>query len=105
MCESYDGGIMVTDCNNHRIQELFFDGRPARVVVQFADGTTPNGVTQCGDGDYIFVDYGKSRVMRIHSSGTIKWTVGSRGCGRDQFCYPHGIAMLLDGRVVVAVEC
>ena len=38
MCESYDGGIMVSE--SVCIQEFFLDGRPPRVVVQFNDDTT-----------------------------------------------------------------
>lgn len=95
---------MVSDDYNSRIQELFLDDRPARVFVRFTEGTKPAGITQCG-GDYIVADGGKHRVMRIDRNGTIKWSVGSKFNTRDEFNDPRGVAMLLDGRVVVADYC
>ena len=102
MCESTDGGIMVCDNGSKRIQELFLDGRPPRVVIQFNDGTQPTGIVRCDNGDFIVADYNKHRVMRIDGRATIKWTVGTLGNGKDQFNSPYGVAILLDGRVVVA---
>jgi len=102
MCESTDGGIMVCDTGSKRIQEFFLDGRPPRVVIQFNDGTYPMGIARCDNGAYIVADNAKHRVMRIDGRATIKWTVGTPGNGKDQFNSPCGVAILLDGRVVVA---
>jgi len=104
MCESTDGGIMVCDAGNRRIQEFFLDGRPARIVVQFNDGTQPSGITRCDNGDYIVTDDGKNRVMRIDSRGNVKWTVGSQGKGREQFNNPYGVAVFLNDRVAVVAD-
>ena len=103
MCLSHTGeSIVVCDYYNYRIQEFYLDGRPPRVVVKYTDGTRPMGIALCDNGDYIVTDDGKHRVLRIDHNGATKWAVGSEGSGRDQFMYPQGVCILLDGRVVVA---
>ena len=103
ICESVDGGIMVCDYSNNRIQELFLDGRAPRVVVAFQDCTTPFAITRCEAADYIVTDDAKHRVFRMDGQGTIKWTTGgAQGSGVNQFNQPYGVTVLMDGRVVVA---
>ena len=127
VCESTTspGHIVVCDTNAHCIKEFQLpnvtdgstqliegEGAPhCRVVMQFTDGTCPEGITPCGN-DYIITDFGdiKSahhRVMRI-SSGRVVWTAGRTFDEHDslsdsnRFHWPCDAKMLLDGRVVVA---
>ena len=52
---------------------------------------------------YLVTDNGKHRLLRISGvDGSIVWVAGSWGDGPQQFSFPSDVAVLLDGRVVVA---
>ena len=102
MCESHNGGIMVCDRGNRRIQEFFLDGRPARVVALFTDGTSPNCITSYGTAEYLVTDLGRHRVLLLDGTGAVRWAAGTAGEGDRQFQYPRGIAVLPSGHIVVA---
>ena len=103
LCLSHTGdSVIVCDSSNYRIQEFYLDGRPTRVILQYTDGTRPNGIVLCNNGDYIVTDRAYHRVLRIDQNGATKWAVGSQGSGRDQFSGPDGVCILSDGRVIVA---
>ena len=103
MCLSHTGeSVVVCDYNNNRIQELYLDGRPPRVVVQYTDETTSMGIALCDNGDYIITEDTQHCVLRIGQNGATKWVVGSYGDGPNEFDCPRGVCILSDGRVVVA---
>ena len=104
MCPTHmDDSVVVCDYGNSRIQELYLDDRPPRVLVQYTDDTRPCGIALCDNGDYIITDDCNHRVLRIDSisNSTIKWATGSYGSGPHQFSGPDGVCLLSDGRVVV----
>ncbi len=100
------GCIVVSDCQNDRIQEFSLDGsKPPRVVAQFMKGSYPAGIASCGDGtnDYIVTFAGSHQVTRISSvDGSAVWTVGSEGSGVDNFQSPWYVAVLPNGHGVVS---
>ncbi len=110
ICESTTtaGCIVVSDCQNHRIQEFSLDGsKPPRVVVQFKDESYPVSIARCGDGtnDYIVAfhipdSYQVSRISGV--DGSAVWTVGSKGNGIDNFQTPWYVVVLPNGQAVVS---
>ncbi len=112
ICESTTaagcGCIVVSDCQNSRIQEFSLDGsKPPRVVVQFKDGSYPVSIARCGDGtnDYIVTFSGSYQVTCISGvDGSAIWTAGSEGSGVDNFQRPCAwdVVVLPNGQVVVS---
>ncbi len=98
----------MSEYGNDRIQEFSLDRlqRP-RVVAQFEriSRLTGMGIASCGDGtqDYIVALLNNHQVARISGvDGRRVWTVGTKGDGVGQFYYPEGIAVLPNGRIIVA---
>ncbi len=109
LCASFTPDcIIVSDYNNHRIQELSLDGsQPARVVAQFKEKSFPAGIAACGHGDetidYIVALRSAHQITRIGSAdGSARWTVGTKGNESDNFNFPCGVVVLQNGQVVVA---
>ena len=94
------GCIIVSDWGNHRIQVLTSDG-----VFMFAFSGCPNdkfewplGVTTDKYDNIYVCDYDKDRVQMFNSQGEFITNIAS---GEDVVCYPRGIAITDDSKVVV----
>lgn len=63
----------------------------------------PTNVAIAPDGDlYVTDGYGNARVHRFSPEGDLIQSWGEPGTGHGQFNLPHGIAIVQDGRVLVA---
>src|SRR5436309_1949925 len=61
------------------------------------------GWEQLPDGDLsVTAGYGNARDHRFSAEGRLLRSWGEPGAGPGQFNLPHGIAVLADGRVLVA---
>lgn len=94
-----DGGLIICDAGNKRLQELFLDGRPARILATFKDGTIPSGIARATGSDFVMTSRKKTWVVRADASGAPRWTVKAEDAERTG---PWDAVVLLDGRVVVA---
>src|SRR5438477_273239 len=68
--------------------------------VQLPDGYRP--LVAPGGDLYVTDGYGNARVHRFSAEGRLLQSWGEPGAGPGQFNLPHGIAVLADGRVLVA---
>ncbi|XP_002738777.1 E3 ubiquitin-protein ligase TRIM71-like [Saccoglossus kowalevskii] len=94
------GCLIVSDAGNNRIQVLTSDG-----VFMFAFSGRPNdkfdwpnGVTTDKNDNIYVCDYSNHRVQMFNSKGEFITNIAS---GSDVLCYPTGIAITDDGKVVV----
>eukprot|EP00038_Savillea_parva_P009040 m.180803 g.180803 ORF g.180803 m.180803 type:complete len:407 (+) comp15110_c0_seq1:358-1578(+) len=115
-------GLLVADTDNHAIRSISPSGYVSTLAGApgrggwFKDGPAheacfdhPSGVTVSVDGSIIVADTDNHRVRRITVDGHVTTVAGSgrRGfCdgpgGAAQFSYPQGVAVDLDGNVLVS---
>jgi tripartite motif-containing protein 71 len=99
-----DRRIVVSDCNNHRLQILEADsGTVVDTIKPLAPAKlkNPAGLAVDAEGRIYVVDHGNDRVVVLESDGTFVRAFGSEGTGPGQLCLPQGIA--LDGMKNVLV--
>jgi len=116
------GGFVFADWSNHRVRRVSLSGAVATVAgsgfhgVLDASGQTaqfnnPTAIATSGCGAVIVADTDNHRVRRIDPDGTVTTLAGSRpdeGWFRDgpaneaRFDRPSGVAVALDGSVIVA---
>jgi sugar lactone lactonase YvrE len=100
MCENGSGGLLVCDFGNHRLQEIFLDDRPARVVATYSQSKGAVAVTRLGD-NYAVVDAAHQlRVLR--ADGSLVTTLGSKGAGPTNLNCPFDVRVLPSGSLVVS---
>ncbi|HEV2250997.1 MAG TPA: peptidyl-alpha-hydroxyglycine alpha-amidating lyase family protein [Candidatus Limnocylindria bacterium] len=118
-----DGSIWCVDDADHSVRKFTPDGEVLRTLgtrgVPSAtgyDGTAiatihragppfnrPTNLAVAPTGDlYVTDGYGNARVHQFAPSGTLIRSWGAPGTGPGEFRLPHGIAILPDGRVLVA---
>jgi DNA-binding beta-propeller fold protein YncE len=118
-----NGDILVADTDNHAIRRITpagdvttLAGAPRGGGGWFKDGQVdeamfdhPSGVTGHRDGSVMVADTDNHRVRRISASGEVTTIGGTGERGyRDgagvqaMFSYPQGVAVDLDGNVVVS---
>ena len=101
------GTLLVTDWDNHRIQEFTIDGECISCVGSAGNGPlqfySPTGIAINKTTGQVYVaDCYNHRVQVLNADLTFSHMFGSRGSGQGQFHYPHGIAIDSQGLVYVA---
>ena len=116
-----DGNIVVADGTNNRIRVVTMAGVVTTLAGNgngtFANGTGtaasfnyPYGVAVLSDGNIVVGDSGNNRIRLVtYPGGVVTTLAGSgtagfaNGTGTDaQFSGPYGVAVLSDGKIVVA---
>ena len=100
-----DGLLYVADAINNRIQTFRDDGQFVGVLGTEVDRPRlhyPYDLTAGPGGDLFAIEYGGNRVTRLNLHGQTLGTFGSTGHGVGEFSTPWGLAVALDGRIVVA---
>lgn len=101
------GEVFVSDGAANTIWRILADGRPA----EFASGlNTPSAIAFDDNGDLIVADTGSHTIKRVSRGGTISVVAGAEGqmgdadgnAGSARFNGPVGVAVLVDGTIVVA---
>ena len=115
-----DGGIVVADCNNHRIRLISLEGLVTTLAGcwpnGFADGSAaeakfdqPYSVAVCPNGDVLVCDTNNNRIRRIAAGTSVVSTVAGSGeeghfdefGGAATFEHPNSIAVDMTGHAVV----
>jgi len=102
-----DGRVFVVDRDAHEVvifsgagERLGGIGRRHHCGAPF---NAPCDVAFAPDGGFYVADgYGNARVHRFAADGTPRGGWGSPGRGAGEFCTPHAVWVLADGRVLVA---
>ena len=109
-----DGSIFVADSNNNRIQQFSQTGELLNswgVYASIHEGEAPGGtlnqpwgVVTGKDGSVYVVDTFNHRIQKFSSNGQFIKTLGifAQGTGPDSIWGPRGIAVDLNGNVVIA---
>lgn len=101
-----DGGILVTDAMNFRVQRLRPDGTVVNTFGQAGDGSgdfaKPKGVAVDAGGTIYVVDAEHDVVQLFDAQGRLLMWLGERGRRMGRFWLPNGIAIGDDGRIYVA---
>jgi hypothetical protein len=117
------GGIIVTDSDNHNVRKIAPNGTVSTVagsgIEGYVDGpgasaqfSFPQGVAVDGEGNIFIVDWGNHLVRKIAPSGTVSTVAGTGrngyadGAGASaQFSFPYGaygVAVDGEGNVIVS---
>lgn len=102
-----DGTIFVSDAGQaNSIRRISPDGSVATLATGFS---TPSGLALAGDGTVYVADTGSHTILRVSPDGLVSTLAGDGTPGfadgpaaRARFNGPIGIAVVPDGRVVVA---
>jgi len=117
-----DGRVLVADCGNHRIRMLSADLQEVSTVAgdgeeEHQDGAaaqarfcSPSGLALLPDGRVLVADCGNARIRMLSADLQEVCTVAGDGeaghqdgaAAQARFCWPQGLALLPDGRVLVA---
>lgn len=105
-CDPQDN-LWVVDRDAHEIVVFDQEGRELRTLgTRHEPGAPfnhPSDLAFSPDGSIWVADgYGGGHIHKFAAEGTLLLTAGSVGRGRGEFLTPHGIAVLSDGRPVVA---
>lgn len=98
-----DGGFIVTENGNDRVQRFGADGSLVSVFSTVGPGAVdaPAGVVASG-GEFFIVDSANHRIQVYDEGGVHARTLGSQGTGAGQFASPAAIALAPDGTLLVA---
>ena len=96
-----DNRLYVCDAFNNRIQ-VFSDQGAFLKVLETPALQLPYDLKLGADHTLYVVEYGPGRVTHLNLDGRLIGRYGSRGTGLGQFVTPWGIAVLADGRLIVA---
>jgi iron(III) transport system ATP-binding protein len=100
-----DALLYVADAINNRIQVFRDDGTFDRVLRSEARQPRlhyPYDLASGPDDDLFAIEYGGNRVTQLDLLGNMRGSFGSIGHGVGEFSTPWGIAVSVDGRIVVA---
>lgn len=102
ICESPSGALIVSDSLNNTIQKFYW--QPHELCYQARIFFSPEyqgeftGIAPCGVGEwYVVVDQQNNSVLCVDYTGFCKWETA-----KDTFRKPQGVAILPDGRIVLA---
>jgi len=100
----HDRILYVADAINSRVQAFRDDGTFLRVVSNAGEGELdyPYEVALAADETLYVVEYKAGRVTQLALSGAIIGRYGETGRGVGQFWTPWGLAVMSDGRILVA---
>ena len=99
-----DGTLRQTIGSLGQASDTGYDGRSLASIIRGGPPfNRPTNLAVAPGGDlYVTDGYGNARVHRFSAEGRLLQSWGEPGAGPGQFNLPHGIAVLADGRVLVA---
>jgi len=99
-----DGKLRLTLGTRGTPSDTGYDGKAIASITHAGPPfNRPTNLAVAPSGDlYVTDGYGNSRVHQFAPSGTLIRSWGTPGTGPGEFRLPHGIAVLADGRVLVA---
>jgi ABC-type multidrug transport system ATPase subunit len=100
----HEQSLFVADAINNRVQAFRDDGTFLRVVTDAAPGALeyPYEVALAADRSLYVVEYKAGRVTQLTLEGKVLGRYGETGRGVGQFWTPWGLAVMSDGRILVA---
>lgn len=107
-----DGNLWATDAGNHVVYKFAADGSLLLTLGRFGEAgdndstelfNQPNHVAFGPDGSlYVSDGYGNARIVQFTADGRyLRHIAGSQGAGPGQLQLPHGIALDMQGRLLV----
>ena len=102
-----EGNILVTDCYNHRIQQLSSTGKHLRTVGTEGSGPLqfqyPRGITVHPHTGKVYVaDWSNHRIQVLNSDLTYFSSFGRKGCNNGEFDWAWDVSTDREGDVYVA---
>jgi sugar lactone lactonase YvrE len=99
-----DGKLLLTLGIRGQPSNTGYDGKALATIARSGPPfNRPTNLAIAPTGDlYVTDGYGNARVHQFSPSGTLVRSWGAPGTGPGEFRLPHGIAILADGRVLVA---
>ena len=105
-----EDNVWITDVGRHQVFKFSPDGKRLLLTVgergiPGADRThfnLPSDVAVLADGSFYVSDgYKNTRVVKFTADGIYDFEWGGKGAGQGQFNLPHGLAVDVQGRVIV----
>ncbi|MDE0959265.1 MAG: 6-bladed beta-propeller [Planctomycetota bacterium] len=105
LCSTSEGTLLVADTHYMRIIEFDIDGNEVRRFGEDVGLELVRGIDVAADGSILVASYGElDRIFRFDRHGQLMKVWGERGDGPGQFLRPEGLAIDVDGTVLV-VDC
>ncbi|XP_046662538.1 E3 ubiquitin-protein ligase TRIM71 isoform X2 [Homalodisca vitripennis] len=105
VCFGYNGMVIVTDFNNHRLVVIDANFRNARFLGSEGHGAKeflrPQGVAVDKNGQIIVADSRNHRIQVFEANGSFLWQFGDAGKEEGQMDRPSGVCLTNDGHIVV----
>ena len=102
----HEGGIVVSDTLNARVQLISADGEPRAVIgergLYVGNLTRPKGVAVDGDGNIYVVESFYDHVLVFDRSGQLLLPIGGSGSDPGKFFLPGGAWSDKENRIFVA---
>jgi DNA-binding beta-propeller fold protein YncE len=101
---SVDGELLLTLGTRGRPSDTGYDGAAYATIARAGPPfNRPTNLAVAPSGDlYVTDGYGNARVHQFAADGRLVRSWGRPGGGPGEFRIPHGIAVLPDGRILVA---
>lgn len=113
-CFTREGTLIVTDFNNHRLNEIAIDERiltppemphQPRIIksdrYKKCDLFRPQGVTVDNEGNVLVADCRNNRIQIFNREAELIGSFGTAGKDFGQFDRPSGIATTPDGKIAI----
>jgi len=99
-----EGELLLTLGTRGKPSDTGYDGKALATIARPGPPfNRPTNLAVAPNGDlYVTDGYGNARVHQFSATGALIRSWGAPGTGPGQFRLPHGIAILPDGRVLVA---
>jgi DNA-binding beta-propeller fold protein YncE len=98
-----DGQLLITIGLSGQASDTGYTGRLETIVRGGPPFNRPTNVAVAANADlYVSDGYGNARVHHFDADGRLIRSWGAPGAGQGEFNLPHGVAVLADGRVLVA---
>lgn len=105
VCFGFNGMVIVTDFNNHRLVVIDSSFRNARFLGSEGTGAKeflrPQGVAVDKEGHIIVADSRNHRIQVFEANGSFLWQFGDFGKEPGQLDRPSGVCLNNDGQIVV----
>lgn len=105
VCFGFNGMVIVTDFNNHRLVVIDSSFRNARFLGSEGSGAKeflrPQGVAVDKEGHIIVADSRNHRIQVFEANGSFLWQFGDAGKEPGQLDRPSGVCLSNDGHIVV----
>ena len=100
------GNLVVSDCNNHRVQILRHDGHCMKCFggngVSGNKLHAPCGVAVDHNGHIFVCDSGSTKVKKFSENGELLTMFGTEGCKPGELKFPVGVAIHSDNSIIVS---